>query len=102
MIVTSVEELTGLNSLKKQQGRRGINVLSLSELMSAQARGKDGSMHTVQYDQPLFGLSPSEKSDIFRLCTPIWGVVTSRMNRISGLEWQIVPEKKDEDKIAQS
>lgn len=81
-------------------GRRGISVYTLSELMGAQAKTKDGSYVEVKYQQPLFVLSVHDRVEIFKKCSPVFGVVSSRMNRISALEWNIVPDKKNEDKIA--
>lgn len=84
---------------KRSTEGRGIKVYTLSELMGIQAKTSDGEMQYVTYERPLFGLSIDERIDIMRLCSPVFGVVTSRMNRIAGLEWIVVPDSKNEDKI---
>lgn len=84
-----------------QMRGRGINVYSFTDLMGVQARDKSGNYLNVTYDIPLFALTIDERIEIFQACSPVFGIVTSRMNRISALEWSIVPDKKNEDKIAE-
>ena len=79
--------------------RRGINVISFAELMGITARAKDNDLQQTYIQLPLFTLSIWERINIFMRCSPVFGVVTSRMNRISGMDYDIVPEMVEEDKI---
>ena len=80
---------------------RGISVYHLTDLIGAHARTKSGEMRHVNYEQPLFYLDIDERVHIFKQCAPIFGLVTSRMNRISGLKWKILADSKDEDRKAE-
>ena len=80
---------------------RGINVYQLTELVGVDAASKDGDRHRVTYEQPLFYLTIDERAHIFKQCAPIFGIVTSRMNRISGLEWKITTKSKESDRRAE-
>lgn len=78
---------------------RGLNVWTLSELQKITGQAKSGEMiqGTIQY--PLFSLEPWERSAIMQSTTFIQAVVTSRMNRISSLEWTVKTEKEMQDEI---
>lgn len=97
-VAATAEEI--FHMVSKPQKGRGINVYSFTELMTSLGTKKDGTRGSAKYQLPLFTLSLDERTDIFRYCSPVFGVVTSRMNRISGLNFIITPDKKDEDKIA--
>ena len=91
----------GLQAKSKGATRRGLQVFHMTELMNVQGVGKEGKHLSVEYEQPMFRLSLDERVDMFQACSPVFGVVSSRMNRIAGLEWDVIPESKQEDKIAQ-
>lgn len=80
---------------------RGVSVFSTSQLLGVTGLGKDGDRVTTTYQYPYFNLTISERVDMYRLCSPIFGVVTGRMNRIAGLEWTVTKASKDEDRIAE-
>lgn len=86
------------NELGKNANRRGLNVYALSELMGITGTLKSGKRLTGTIEQSLFGLNPHERIDIFRLNSDVFGVVTSRMNRIAGLEWTVNKETHVEDR----
>jgi hypothetical protein len=90
---------TSFNNIPDDRGKnyRGLNVWTLSELRSIQGQTKSGRVTegTIQY--PLFALDPFERSAIMQSSTYIQAVVTSRMNRISSLEWTVNTEKEIED-----
>lgn len=90
-----------ISPMKNEPARRGVTVYNAFELMAASGYTKDGQRQTVQYQFPVFVLTVSERIDIVRLCSPVFGVVTNRMNRISGLEWKVSKLSKDEDRIAE-
>lgn len=97
---------SGLNDISPyykgiQPGGRGINVYAYTDLMGIQAIDREGDYLSVKYDRPLFSLTVDERLEIFQSCSPVLGVVTSRMNRLSALEWAVVPDKKNEDRIAE-
>ena len=79
--------------------KRGLQVYTLSQIMPATGRGEDGQMLTTGVEQPYFFLTPMQRNEVFKLSTPVFGVVTSRMNRIAGIDFSIVPTKHSEDKI---
>lgn len=83
------------------KNRRGLNVYTLSQLMAVTGTAQDGQRITGSYEQSIFYLNWDERIQIFRLCSPVTAVVTNRMNTISALEFEIVPDKKDEDRIAE-
>ena len=84
-----------------QTARRGYNVYTLSQLLSITGQTKSGERLTASYDQSIFYLNYDERIQIFRLCTPVHAVVMNRMNVISALDFDIIPDKKQEDKIAE-
>lgn len=90
---------TSFNNIPDDRGKnfRGLNVWTLSELRSIQGQTKSGRVTegTIQY--PLFSLDPFERSAIMQSTTYIQAVVTSRMNRISSLEWTVNTEKEVQD-----
>lgn len=83
------------------QNRRGYNVYTLSQLMSITGKTKDGDIITGSYDQSVFYLNYDERIQIYRLCAPVNAVVTNRMNVISSMNFEVVPDKRDEDRIAE-
>ena len=87
----------GTNSLK---GRRGITVYTTSQLQQITGRDKQGRLLSWGLEQPYFYLTIDQRVEIARLCSPVYGVVTSRMQRISGLDFSVVSEKNKEDEIA--
>lgn len=80
--------------------RRGIQVYSLSDLVTNTGKEKDGQRVSVKSEQKYFYLNIIERNQIFRLCAPVFGVVSSRMNRMSALEFNVVPVRSEEDRIA--
>jgi hypothetical protein len=51
-------------------------------------------------EQPYFFLTAMQRNEIFKLSTPVFGVVTSRMNRIAGMDFNITAIKNIEDRMA--
>lgn len=80
---------------------RGLNVYQLTELIGVDAQAQDGSRHRVTYEQPIFYLTIDERVHIFKQCAPVFGIISSRMARIAGLDWKVVADSKNEDKQAQ-
>lgn len=95
--MTTTEQI--YSELGKNINRRGLTVYNLSELQGITGTLKSGKRLTGTVEQALFGLNPNERIDIFRLCSDVFGIVTSRMNRIAGLEWTINKESQIEDRI---
>lgn len=81
------------------RGKRGLQVYTLSQIIAATGKTEDGGYATWGVEQPYFFLTPMQRNEIFKLSTPVFGVVTSRMNRIAGRDFNIVPLKKEEDRI---
>ncbi len=95
--LTTAEQI--FTELGKNVNRRGLNVYTMSELMGVSGTLKDGKRLTGTVEQPFFGLSPLQRIEIFKLNSDVFGIVTSRMNRIAGLEWTVTKESKNEDRI---
>lgn len=76
---------------------RGAQVYNLAQMMGITGYAQNGSLLTVSSDNPYFVLSPEERNQIFQLSSPVFGIVSSRMNRIAGLEFEIVSDSKIED-----
>lgn len=79
---------------EKNKNPRGLNVWTLTELrrITGQAKSGDYIQGSVQY--PLFTLDPYERELIMQSTCYIQSVVTSRMNRISSLDWTVIKEKE--------
>lgn len=87
-------------SSNKVKGKRGLTVYTTSQLQQITGRDKEGRLLSWGIEQPYFYLSIDQRIEIVRLCSPVLGIVTSRMHRISGLDFSVVPAKKLEDKTA--
>lgn len=85
----------------KQKNQRGYNVYHLSEIMGIAGQTKTGEMISTQYQRPIFILSPDERENLARITDTVFGIVTSRMNKISSLEWNVLRKIDEEDKIAE-
>lgn len=83
----------------RNKNYRGLNVFTLSELRGLTGMTKRGEFVTGQIQQPLFTLSPEERAGIMQASSYVQAVVSSRMNRISSLEWDIVHKKDLEDQV---
>lgn len=89
-----------LNATRMDRTRRGIQVYSPSQLMALTGRDQDGRLLSWHGEQPYFYLTNEQRNQIFKLSSPIFGVVSSRMNRISSIDFNIVPVRKIEDQIS--
>lgn len=98
--IADIEQtLSPLNINIDANNRRGAMVYSLSQLMAITGTTKDGKRATVNYDQSIFYLSFEDRINIFRSCIPVHAVVANRMNTISAFDFEIISEKKTEDRI---
>jgi len=103
MITQYTNESSYMNfSDKDNQKKRGLMVYSPTQLQQITGRDKEGKLMSWGWEQPYFYLSLKQRLDMFRLSSPIFGVVASRMNRLSGLEFNVSFEKKEEDQIVNS
>lgn len=97
---TMMTGVTGVPSnARSEQGRRGYNVFTYSQLYNVTGRNKENELQTVSIEQPIFYLTLEERINIFRLSSPVFGLVTSRMNRLSSLNFEVVPDNKNEDML---
>jgi hypothetical protein len=80
--------------------RRGVQVYTASQLRGVAGRDKEGQIIRGNVETPYFFLTIEERLAIFRQSTPVFGIVTRRMNRISSLKWKITREKNKEDEKA--
>ncbi len=87
------------NASRTDANMRGLQVYTLSQLMAITGKTKDGDRVSGYYDQSIFYLNYDERISIYRLCAPVNAVVTGRMNTIAAMDFDIVPDKQEEDKI---
>lgn len=84
----------------KNDNPRGLRVWNLAELERVQGQTLSGRRQQVQIQRPYFILDPYEREEIFRLCSDVLGIVTSRMNRISSMEWKVVSKFDRQEETA--
>lgn len=97
-VITQSSDEFGYSS-KRLEGKRGITVYTTSQLQQITGRDKQGRLLSWGIEQPYFYLTIEQRVEIFRLSSPVFGVVTSRMQRISGLDFNIISEKVKEEEI---
>ena len=100
-INTQYSNEQGTLPLSPDQNQRGIQVYYMSSLSGVTGKDKQGKLQTSRVEQPYFYLTISQRNEIFRLCSPVFGVVTSRMNRISSLNYTVKPIKEIDEQIAE-
>lgn len=97
----TVESLTQLNQDRARRDmRRGIRVFNAYETMAVNGYNKRGEMVQGQYEIPFYRLTLDERIDIARSSSIIFGLITTRMNKIAGLDWKVSAISKEEDRIA--
>lgn len=98
-VYVTAEQLTGPYFDARRKGRRGVNIYTLSDLLSVTGETRTGMIAGGQIQQNLFTLSLDERVQIYRKCGPVFGLITGRANRISGLKWRVKNVRKDQDRI---
>lgn len=88
---------TGVDTQKKNE--RGFTVFTTSQIMSTTGNTKAGERMTVGYEQSFFYLSLGEREMIYKMCAPVFSVVSSRSARIAAMDYHIVRDKTNEDRI---
>jgi hypothetical protein len=82
--------------------QRGLNVYHTSQLMGYSALDKRGERVDAKIDYPFFVLTIPERVDVARLCSPVFGVITGRMQRIAAMSWKVTRKSKETDRMAAS
>ena len=85
---------------RNPEHKRGIGIYEPTQLLAQQGIIQDGSTKEASLEQPYFYLTIQQRVEIAKLCSDVFAVVTGRMHRISALDFNITPVKKDEDRIA--
>lgn len=85
----------------QDKSKRNIGVYNISQLMQLTGRDQEGRLQHWGYEHPMFYLTISQRNEIFKLSSPVLGIVSSRMNRIAALDFSIVPIKKREDELVE-
>lgn len=80
--------------------QRGYSIYHISQLYPIAGEDKHGNIVSGYFEFPWFTLSPIERIDISKKSAFVFGMVTNRMNRIGSLDFKIVPDRKDEDRLA--
>lgn len=89
----------GILAPQGDEKRRGINVFNLTETQGISGRTKTGEWITGEVQQPLISLTYEERQLILQRCDAVFGVVTGRARKIAGLEWQVVKQTKEEERL---
>lgn len=76
---------------------RGINVQARGDVMGTSGRMFDGSISREPIQVPYFSLSPLERDEIAKQNSYVQGILTGRMHRISGIDWDIEPIGRHEE-----
>ena len=84
--------------VENNDNERGIQVFTTSQLLGITGKDKHGSIIKGNFEQPFFYLGLDEREIIFKLCTPVFAVISGRMNRISAFDFNIVADKKYADR----
>lgn len=95
-IMLADSSLYGVETDRKMN-YRGINVFTLSELQGITGKTRTGQVVTGELQMPFFNLRPEERMGIMQSCAYVQAVISSRMNRISTLEWNVVRKDQIED-----
>lgn len=96
--IAEADKIVNMATSKLDKQGRGVQVWTTSQLMGITGLDKTGQFIHGQYEQPIFYLSLDERDVIYRLCTPVFAVVSGRMNRIAALDFTITAESKVEDR----
>jgi phage portal protein BeeE len=98
--IFSPDYIPGMPSLQGQN-RRGANIYTWSDVYSITGKDKHNQTITGEIERPLFGLRVEDRIDMMRLSADVSGIVTSRANKISGLNWIVKYKRNDEDRLAE-
>jgi len=98
-VYVTAEQLVGNYFDARRKGRRGANIFTLSDLLSVSGEAKSGQIVSGQIQQNIFTLSLDERVQVYRKCGPVFGLITGRANRISGLKWRVKNVNRDEDRV---
>src|SRR5271157_2737813 len=90
-----------INFLKQDRHRRGIQVYTTSQILRTTGRDKNGLLLSWGTEQPYFYLTADQRNQMVRLSSIIFGIVSSRMNRISSIDFDIVPMHKRIEEMAE-
>lgn len=101
-VIADMDNALGMTARPETQhpNSRGVQIYTASQLLGITGRTKDGTSHTVYYEQPLFYLTIEERYGIAKLCSPVAGIIYSRMHRISGTKFSVISDTQIEDRIA--
>jgi hypothetical protein len=82
----------------KDQGRGIMNFEGFS-LQNVTGRDQHGRLVAWPSGLPYYYLTIGQRIQMFELSSPVYGVVTTRMNRVSSADFEIVTDKEKEDEI---
>ena len=100
-VVSNLLDDIGAGQVKRTPDRRGLNVYTTSGLTGVAGIGKSGQIIRGAAEEPIFGLSLYDRLLIAQRCDAVFGVIAGRTNRIASLEWTVIKESKEEDRIAE-
>jgi hypothetical protein len=78
---------------------RGYKSYAQYRDVGVSAADSDGQRHSLTVEAMWGELDPMTKIMIYQKCPPVFAVISGRANRISTLDFNILPQKKIEDKI---
>lgn len=83
----------------QERGQRGLNAYTVSQILEATGRNKDGEISSYGVEQPYFYLTPNQRIEIYKLCPPVQGLINGRKLKISNTPFTVIPKKAEEDRI---
>jgi hypothetical protein len=99
-ITSSSQQLSQTPLGFRDAKKRGIDVYTVSQVLQQIGRSKEGELLSWGVEQPYFYLTLRQRIQMAEVCAPVFGLITSRMNRVANTDFNIVPVKNNEDKIA--
>lgn len=79
--------------------RRGAYFYESSAIQNVTGRDKNGSLINVPTPYPQFYLTVQQRCDFARLSSPVFIVLSTRMNKISNKDFEIVRMKDEEEEV---
>jgi|GEM_PF-4569057 len=99
--ISSFTTTQPINRLMQDKNRRGLQVYTVSQIINQTGRDAEGRLLNWGFQYPYFYLSIPQRVEMAKLSSPVLGIVSSRMNRIAGINFNVVPIRKREDRIAE-
>jgi hypothetical protein len=78
--------------------RRGSQVYNVQQIMGTSGVGKNGKYLTGGVEYPLFRITVQQRTEFVKMCGPLQGLITSRMQKVCNTPFSVKPIRQDEDR----